>query len=478
MKLNSRMKIIILSVTLAFLGALAMLGVSVAMDSETIISGVHIPGGDLSGLTRENGDALLQQLEKELVQSTPLVLSYEGKSWRLRPGNIGLSIDRGRILDEALLAGRKGSPLERLRQYRTAGKEGLAVPVYVKIDKAMLEGELDSIASEITTLPVDARLKINPDESVEIIPALDGLRVDRDKVYRSVEQIFMDSGAAPEIKLSLVRSSPKVSTQQVAYMGVDGLLSTYTTTFNPNDTDRAYNLKIAASALDGIFLPPSEIFSFNGVVGSRSTEAGYKNAKVIVNNELVDGVGGGVCQVSTTLYNAVLLANLEILDRVNHSIPVAYVPPGRDATVTDNYLDFRFKNSTPSHIYLKTFFSPGRITVKVYGNSNSRRQVIIRTNIIETIPFKDIYEKDLTLKEGEVKLKRKGIPGLRVSAERLVLDNGKEKVETLPASLYHPVNQIVLTGPGVDPIDGERPAGKGPEGTPIPGVAGGIVPGI
>jgi vancomycin resistance protein YoaR len=330
----------------------------------------------------------------------------------------------------------------------------------VKADQVSLEKELNTVAREIVIQPEDAGLKINPDDTVEVIPSREGEKIDVVKAWRDIEEICRHPLVKPEVRLSMIKSSPVVSTREVEEMGVNGLLASYTTTFNQADADRSYNIKIAALALDAIIIPPDDTFSFNGVVGSRSTEAGYKNAKVIVNNELVDGLGGGVCQVSTTLYNAALLAGMEIVDRVNHSIPVAYVPPGRDATVADNYLDFRFKNTTPSHVYMKTLMGPGRLTVKLYGNTGYRKQVVIRTKVVETIPFKQVYEKDPTLKEGEVKLKRKGIEGLRVLAERVLVDKDQTRVENLPSSLYYPVSQIVLIGPGVEPMEEDLPPAK------------------
>lgn len=453
MQLNRKLIIIIGTVVLACLGAMATLGVSLATESSTIFSGVHVLSIDLSGLTRDGAEARLLSLDNDFIQNSPLVLRYEDRAWQVMPGKIGLTVDSKRVLDEAMAVGRHGNPLERWRQYRKAANEGVEIPLYVKGDQELLAKELDDLAREILVQPEDAGLKINPDDTVEVVPAREGLKIDVAGVWHDIEEVYGNTEKNPEVKLALEKCSPRVSTREVEEMGVNGLLSAYTTTFNQADRDRSYNIKIAASALDGFIIKPSEAFSFNGVVGSRSTEAGYKNAKVIVNNELVDGLGGGVCQVSTTLYNAALLAGMEIVDRSNHSIPVSYVPPGRDATVADNYLDFRFKNNTPSHVYMKTLVGPGRLTVKLYGNTQYRKQVVIKTRVVETIPFRQVYEKDPALKEGEVKLKKKGIPGLRVVAERVLVDNEQTKVESLPASLYHPVNQVVLVGPGVEPLD-------------------------
>lgn len=453
MRIKSKIRIALLAAALACLGALAFLGVAVAVEPETIIPGVAVLDADLSGLTRGKADGKLLLLDKEVIQSSPLVLRHGVKAWRLQPGKAGVAIDRDRVLDEAVKVGRQGNVVQRWVKRRQAKKDGVRIPVYIKIDQARLEQELTAVASELAVQPKDAQLKINPDESVEVVPSRDGITVDVEKARRDIMQVFEIYDSIPEISLALVKAGPQRTTRDVMDMGVNGLLASYTTTFDNGDADRSYNIRVAAAALDGLFIAPGEIFSFNEMVGPRSSETGYKNAKVIINNELVEGLGGGVCQVSSTLYNAVLLANMEILDRRNHSLPVSYVPPGRDATVSFDYIDFRFKNSTPRFIFLKTMVSPGRLTVKLYGSSDYRREVTIRTRVVETIPFKEIYKQDPTLGVGEMKLKRKGSPGLRVVSERVVLDNDTYRVENLPASLYNPVDQIVLTWPGFQASD-------------------------
>lgn len=462
---------------LACLGALAFLGVAVAVEAETVISGVNVIDTDLSGLTREMAEGKLLLLEKEIIQATPLVLRYGSRAWHIRPSKIGAVIDREKVLDEAMKAGRSGWLLQRLIQRRQAGKEGIRIPLYVRVDRARLEQELKLISSEITAPPADARLKINPDETVEVVPSREGIAVDNEKVLQDITEVYKNYDSAPEINLSLVKAGPGKTTRDLLDMGVNGLLAYYSTTFDTADADRSYNIKVAADALDGLFVAPGEAFSFNGMVGPRSSEAGYKNAKIIINNEFVDGLGGGVCQVSSTLYNAVLLSGLEIIERNSHSLPVFYVPPGRDATVSFESVDFRFRNSTPRHIYIKTMFSPGRVSVKLYGNTDYRREVTIRTRVVETFPFRKVYQQDPSLKAGESKVIRNGISGMRVTAERIVLSSGAYRVENLPASLYRPVDQLVHTGPGFS-SQGSAPPAAGSPASPaeaaVPGGASGI----
>lgn len=445
----NKIKIFLMAGVLAFFGALGITGASGALSQESkrIIPGVRVLDADLSGFDREMAEGRILLLEKEVIHPTPLVLRYGQKNWRLQPAKIGLSVDREKVLDSAFEVGRRGSFYDRWKEWRKA-KKGLSVPVYVKLDRASLEKELESIASEIASPPVDARLKINPDETVEVAPSRDGIKVDSESVFLDISEIYKRDTLIAEVELSLVKSPPRKTTEEVAAMGVNGLLAGFATIFDPDEADRAYNIKMAASALDGLILPAGETFSFNGAVGSRSSETGYKNAKVIINNEFVEGPGGGVCQVSSTLYNAALLANLEIIERSSHSLPVSYVPPGRDATVADSVIDFKFRNSTANCLYMKTLYGNGRLTIKIYGDTKYRRQVTVRTDIIETMPFKEVHDYDPSLRQGEIRLKRKGIPGFKVTAERVLVENGLVTVETLPLSHYRPVDQVVLFGPG------------------------------
>lgn len=417
------------------------------MPSNTIISGVTVLNSDLSGLTVREAEDKLLLLEKEAIDNKALTLRYGDRSWQLQPQMIGVAMDRGKILEEAIKTGKQGSVIQRWNQWRQAREEGIKIPAHIYIDRTVLDSQLKIVTSEITKQPEDAKLKINPDETVSVVPSRDGIIVDSEKTYREIKKSLERNDMPAEAELSIITVSPEKATQEVIDMGVNVLLSSYTTTFDANDIDRSYNIRVAASALDELLIPPGREFSFNEVVGPRSSEAGYKNAKIIVNQEFVDGLGGGVCQLSSTLYNSVMLADIKILDRTNHSIPVSYVPPGRDATVAYGYIDFRFKNTTPYYLYIKTIFNPSRITVKIYGNKNSRKQVYVKTKVIETFPFKEVYKEDPALKKGEILIIKKGSPGLRVTAEKTVIHNNIAQTETLPNSLYHPVDQMIIIAP-------------------------------
>ena len=147
------------------------------------------------------------------------------------------------------------------------------------------------------------------------------------------------------------------------------LMSEYTSKFDSSIKSRTTNLNVSANVINDIVLQPNEIFSFNQVVGKRTVTRGYQSAKVVVNGEFEDGLGGGVCQVSSTLFNAVLLSNLEIVERTNHSVKITYVPTGYDATVQWNTKDFQFKNNYDFPIKLKMFCNGSKLTAQIYSQS-------------------------------------------------------------------------------------------------------------
>ena len=171
--------------------------------------------------------------------------------------------------------------------------------------------------------------------------------------------------AAPETKLSPVTVELDPALPASFYSNFNQVKGGYYTWFD-NGT-RGKNIIIAASAINNHILAPGEIFSFNRIVDPRTIEKGYKHAPIIVGGRVIPGIGGGICQVSSTLYNAILKAGLEVVERYPHSKPVYYVPPGRDATVSD-YLDFKFRNSSSCFIVVKSWAGGGRIEIQIFSN--------------------------------------------------------------------------------------------------------------
>lgn len=446
-----------------------------ASASEKIYPGVEIMGTDLGGLNKEEGLVKLGEIEKDL-RAKRVVLRYNGWTSPLLLNEVGFDINEEAVITEALNAGKQGSIIKRWQDRKQIEKAGCSLQPVFEYDQEKLVQRLKDLTREITVEPVEASFKISAGEKVTVVPSQDGIDLDLEKLKKGITDVLYKK--KPEVTLSLVPVSPTRTTAALESMHVDGLLGGYTTHFDAGKVSRTYNISVAARAFDELLVMPGQVVSFNEVVGPRSSEAGYKTAPVIVNDELVDGLGGGVCQVSTTLYNSVLLANLDIEERYNHSLPVSYVPIGRDATVVYDALDFKFGNNTGDYLYIKSYVYDGQITINIYGNTAYKKDVRIDSVVTDEIDFSVIYETDPNLPKDTQVVKKEGANGFLAYTERVVFQNGKEeKRDAFFYSDYNPMNKVIAVGsleitPQIAPSKGQvKPPGS--TGQPTAGASTG-----
>ncbi len=224
-------------------------------------------------------------------------------------------------------------------------------------------------------------------------------------------------------------------------------LGAYTTNYSSSSANRASNISLATSSIDGIILMPGEEFSFNNSVGKRTVERGYKTAGAYVAGETVDQVGGGICQVSSTLYNAVLLSNLEISSRRSHQMTVSYVPMGRDATVNWGTTDFKFKNNTEYPIKVTGVTKGRNVTISIVGTATvENMEVKILTDTVSVLepPVETVEDAE---KEVGYTNTKAGSKGYVVDATRVVYSNGVEISRESPVrSRYNPKKTVVTVG--------------------------------
>ncbi|MHB1042423.1 MAG: VanW family protein [Eubacteriales bacterium] len=450
-------------------------------NTEKVLAGVKSGGVELGGCDKEEGILKLTELEKDL-KSRRVALRYGGNTWQLLLNEAGFYLEKEEVMKASLAVGRRGSVLQRWQERTQAKTGGVEVPLMIGFDREKLTRMMKEYTGKITREPRDASFKILPDESVSVIPAEKGTSVDIDVLMGDIKLSLLE-GKNADVNLHIIEAEPQRSTEMLNSTGVNGLLAGYTTYFDQSKASRSYNVSVAAQAFDELLVLPGHEVSFNDVVGPRSSESGYKTAPVIINNELVDGIGGGVCQVSTTLYNSVLLANLEIVERVSHALPVSYVPVGRDATVVFDAIDFKFLNNTDSYLYIKSLVGNGYLTIKIYGNTAYKRDVKVISWVTREIEPKTVYETDPNLPKGEQVVKQEGAMGYLAAAQRIVYRNGvMERKETLPSSDYNPVNKVIavgvmeVIGPQIAPSTPSSPVGKpggaGQGGKPGPPATG------
>ena len=239
-------------------------------------------------------------------------------------------------------------------------------------------------------------------------------------------------------------AEPKYKIEQLSK--IDTILGTYETHFNPKVINRVNNIQIAANATSNILVNTEEEFSFNTFILNSNSVKNMKEAPVIIKGKLEKGLGGGICQVSSTMYNAALYAGMEITNIKNHTIPSAYISKGRDATISLGNIDFRFKNkfNTPILIYNEVF--ENRIVSTIYGNKEDKKDIEIVTEVIETLPNKVVEKRSEDFYKGEKFVEQDGRVGYKVNTFRVYKSENNITKEFVYESFYPPMDKVIVYG--------------------------------
>jgi len=411
-----------------------------------VIEGVYLE--DLS-LSKLNRDALIQRFEEYLGPRLEEPISFEanGVVGVLTAGELGYDFDYAKMADQALRAGRTGNWFLQRAARRKILKEGLLIIPQVTIDQERLERALEPLRAKTQVPPVSARWEVLPDGyQVKLIPAQAGRTIDLDQIADLVEDLLRQ---APPYSLAIPfqQMHPKLDTEEAVGLGISEVVASYRTYFSPSNTSRVKNIRLAAQSINNKILLPGEVLSFNRLTGPRLPESGYEEAPIIVNGELVPGVGGGVCQVSTTLYNAAVLANLTILERNKHSLPSAYVGLGRDATVFYDYLDLKIHNETVRPVLIKSIIGHNYLDVKILGKWVYDWRIQIEVEELETIQPVWTERYDPALKPGQRVIEKEALPGRKVRVwKKYVGPEGVVSREILSTDTYQPINGVVRVG--------------------------------
>ena len=351
---------IIISTLLVLTGATTAAVSDSIADSNKIVSGVNFEGVPLAGMNDVAAKSFLQaEAAKKML---PLNFQYGDQQFTINPAEIGWTPQIDNAVAQAQSYGRGGTFLQNLTSQFNTMTAKPQITLSANFDENLLNQKIAEIAAKIDTQPVNAVVNLNGD-NIEKIPGVIGKKLDQSKLAESLKEPLTNLTLNGAIQLEPEEIQPFITTEDISQ--IDTVLGEYTTYYYPGN--RGENIWIAANALSDKIVKTGWEFSFNTTVGPRSYAAGYYNAPVIINGKTEDGVGGGVCQVSSTLYNAVLLAGLTPTERTPHYFPSSYVSSGRDATVADGSIDFKFRNDLNHPVYLKSFASGSALTICVLG---------------------------------------------------------------------------------------------------------------
>lgn len=304
---------------------------------------------------------------------------------------------------------------------------------------------LEEIRNEIYKEPQDAYVSKNEETGkTEVHTEVNG--VDFAISMEEAEEILSED--KDEYTIPLEIKIPENTLEDLGEEAFPDELGTYTTRYDPSNKNRSNNIAISAEKIDGTIVLPGETFSYNQVVGERTIAEGYKEAGAYAGGRVVQDVGGGICQTSSTLYNAALYANLEIVDRSNHQFLTSYVSAGRDATVAWGSIDFQFKNNRSYPIKIEATAKNGVCTMSIYGiKEETEYEVIIQSVVLSYIPYTTKYENDSSLAEGEEVVEQSGYTGCTSEAYKILKLNGEVVSKTLLSKdTYDPMTRIIRKG--------------------------------
>jgi vancomycin resistance protein YoaR len=322
---------------------------------------------------------------------------------------------------------------------------------------------LTGLSDRVNRPPADATFAVRSG-GIDVVPARKGRTLDLAASRSAVERAIF-SETARRASLVVATAEPQRTTAEAHAMGITGVVGSYTTTYG-GTPGRLHNVQLVAELIDGALVAPGARFSFNQTTGERNASKGFEEAPVIINGELQSGIGGGVCQVSTTLFNAVFEAGLSIERRSNHALYISHYPQGRDATVNYPDLDLVFTNDTDKWLLVRTFVGAGSLTVNLYGTPQDRR-VETETAPLRVdgkVPWKRI--DDDSMFKGEKVVERFGAPPRSTSVTRRVYaSDGTLMYDTTWSSYYVGEPTVVRLGTKKrpQPEKPEKPAPAGPE---------------
>ena len=356
-------------------------------------------------------------------------------------GRLGVHIDKVRLA--RLVSDARDTTSALFRAWSAAHAEPLELPLPLVVDEASAMASPLQIKDDLDRLPVDARLDLG---KRELIPEVEGRLLDVDRSLMALRHTLQEGALVAPLVFETL--APKRRAAQLGNVEFGTVLGSFRTPYSRarRHMARTFNLRLAASKLDGYVLLPGEEFDFNEVVGPRDEAHGYKVAPVIAEGELVDGIGGGTCQISGTLHAAAFFSGLGIVERYPHTRPSSYIKLGLDATVVYPTINFRVRNPFDFPVVLHQIVKNGWVHAQVLGPKDPRTVTLIR-RIDSALPYEEVERPDKDLPEGKRVLAQRGIPGFKLHRYRITR-SGAHAVRERWNDVYPPTAQIVRVGTG------------------------------
>ncbi len=476
-----------------------------------IISGIYLQGIDISGMTKEQAETRFKELIETVLQKK-IVLKYGEIENIINLSDLGVSYQIDEAINEACNLGRASNIFKNnwdIVQTKLLKKN---ITIKINYDEETLNSKIEAMLKllpgtvqeysyyidnenliiingkpgitiereKLKNIIYAEIQELKSDTTIVNIPVINKEpdKIDLEKIHSEIYKEAQDAYITQEpltvhpnvngIDFAISMEDAKklleedkeeysiplkitIADKTVNDLGEDAfpnVLGTFTTRYDASNKNRSNNISLASEKIDGTVIMPGETFSYNQTVGKRTIDAGYKEAGAYAGGKVVQEVGGGICQVSSTLYNAVLYANLEIVDRSNHYFETSYVDPGRDATVSWGSVDFKFKNNRKYPIKIEAISKNGVTKMSIKGIKEEKEyEVIIQSKVTSIIQKNVKYKEDHSLDSAVEQVEQEGHNGCTSKTYKILKLNGAiVSTEEISADYYHALDKIVIKG--------------------------------
>lgn len=410
-----------------------------------IYPGVTVQNINLGGMTKDEAKVKLKESFEGEIDNKVLPIKIGSKVFELKYSDISPQYDIDATVEEAVKCGKDSGLFEKYLSIK--GKTKSEIGLAFSYDENKLKEFEEKVIKEVNQAPVNASIKIVGDK-VQVTPEEDGIGVDIDSLDTKIKEALNgDINSENEVDAEAEVTKAEITSEDLAK--VKDVMGSFSTSYGTSAAGRSHNIELSTESINGTIVMPGETFSFNDVVGPRTEEAGFQEAGTYVGNKVEPGIGGGICQVSTTLYRAVMRANIRSTERTNHSMAVGYALPGLDATVAYGYLDYKFKNTYDFPIYIQGYTAGKVVTYNIYGDTSALggKTYDMVNEILETLPPETKVIDDPALDEGTEVNEGGGMTGYRATSYQVTYENGvevsREKVST---DTYTKVDSTIRKG--------------------------------
>lgn len=432
---------------------------TVCAAGETILKGVSIDKLDVSGMTREEALAALESYEKNLGEQS-IKLGIGDNVIEAKLSDLGVTFDNEDLVDEAIGVGHAGNIVKRYKDQKDLQHSGKTFPLSWQTNEDTVRTYVENNCTKYDKKAQNASLT-RENGAFNFVAGTEGLELNVDSAVRTISDYLENSWTSDNtevLNLETQVTEPEGSAEELA--NIKDLLGSFTTSFSTSGSNRCKNVSSGASHINGTVLYPGEEFSAYETVSPFTEANGYAMAGSYLNGEVVDSMGGGICQVSTTLYNAVLRAELNVTERSPHSMTVHYVDLSEDAAIAGTYKDFKFVNSTEYPIYIEGYTtSDKKITFNIYGKEtrDKNRTISFESQMVSETPATTILQEDAGQGIGYKAVSSKGSSGYVAELYKIVKVNGVETDRIkVNKSTYKGTNRVVTYGTAGDPTLSEN----------------------